>query len=166
MKTLTLLVGLPGSGKSTWRKANVAKGTVVISSDDLLDIIAIDHGITYNEAFKSSIEQVSGLTILMFQAAVDVGVDIFVDRTNLTPKSRGQWVRAGQAAGYTINAIVFARPMSREAHDEWNRRLVRPGKVVPDNVLREMFLTFKEPTVVEGFTTITHIDTFKDYNGK
>jgi GTPase SAR1 family protein len=50
---LILLVGLPGSGKSTFvNNYKLKKHGIVASTDNILDQMAKDNGIFYNEAFK------------------------------------------------------------------------------------------------------------------
>lgn len=55
MPTVYMLIGLPGSGKTTWRENTIASSDeefVVISQDDMIDNFAWQNNLTYNEAFK------------------------------------------------------------------------------------------------------------------
>lgn len=166
-KTLTLLIGMPASGKSTWREANThqhaGQHQIVVSSDDYIELIAFDRDLTYNEAFADNMDAANAHCNAVFSAAIKGGLDVVVDRTNLNPKSRSNWIRQARNAGYWIEGIVFRRPMTNSAHDEWNRRLVRPGKIIPTPTLISMFCSFKQPTIEEGFDAINTLDTFKGF---
>jgi predicted kinase len=51
-----MLIGVPGSGKSTWIGAqDWARDCVLVSTDKLIDIEAGRQGKTYNEVFKDYI---------------------------------------------------------------------------------------------------------------
>lgn len=161
-KILTLLIGLPASGKSTWRSHNAA-GSVALSTDDLIEEYAARQGETYNQVFADYIDAATTLFQNKFTAALNADQSIIIDRTNLTPKARDQYVRRARNRGYWIEGIVFRRPMTNLAHNEWNRRLVRPGKIIPLPTLISMFRSFKNPTLEEGFDAINTLDTFKGF---
>ena len=48
-----MMIGLPGSGKSTWIKANLP-GVKVLSTDDFIDQYAAEKGKTYSEVFAKA----------------------------------------------------------------------------------------------------------------
>ena len=156
MKNLTLLVGIPASGKSTWRAANVTADTVVISTDDMIEMAALSVGKTYNDVFSEVVDAATSAMNTLFRQSLKTGANIVIDRTNLTPKSRAQWIREARNAGYWIEAVVFKRPQTQAEHDEWNRRLDRPGKTIPTPVLVDMYCSFKAPTLdeVDAFNTL------------
>ena len=56
MPDLVMLIGLQGSGKSTYRKKLTASKSdyVIISLDDMLEEYAQEKNITYNEAWKQA----------------------------------------------------------------------------------------------------------------
>jgi predicted kinase len=161
VKNMLMLIGLPASGKSTFRsqfESNVREnlgsmeGFYVMSSDDLVEDYALTLGKTYNEVFAD--EQLRDLIMLevntKFDLAVRMGKTIIIDRTNMSVKSRRAYV----------DAMVFARPMTDAAHVEWNRRLDRPGKTIPTHVLIDMFRSYVRPTTEEGFDNVIDVDTF------
>lgn len=58
---LWMLVGVPGSGKSTWiENADLEEGrgrdTTVLSTDYFIECVAAIHGKTYNEVFHDTIK--------------------------------------------------------------------------------------------------------------
>lgn len=171
---ILFLVGLPASGKSTFRNemtervvTNKAEDPYVfISSDDKIEEAAELRQHTYNEVFQDSnmIDFIMNLTDSTFRKAVKDKKYIVIDRTNMSVKSRSKYLQIARAAGYGIDAVVFARPMTDAAHNEWNKRLDRPGKTIPVNVLQDMFRSYVRPTKEEGFDNVIDINTFAEYS--
>jgi predicted kinase len=134
MPKLYMLIGVPASGKSTWIAGqDWTRDCVLVSTDKLIDIEAARQGKTYNEVFKDYIDTATKLMNDDVRAAVEAGKDIIWDQTNTGRKSRK--AKLAMAPGYHKIAVVFATPED----SEWQRRLVsRPGKAIPDAVLKAM----------------------------
>src|SRR5260370_16562558 len=78
---LIVLVGPPGSGKSTWARVN-RYGVVHVSQDDLIDAITpggFDH--VYRPVYRQAEEAIA-------RAALRCGHTVIVDRTNRTRPHR------------------------------------------------------------------------------
>jgi predicted kinase len=143
-----MLIGVPASGKSTWRE-QYAGNAVVISTDDIIEQTAAAGGRTYNEVFKENIKFATQIADERARAAFANDKDVVWDQTNLTAKSRRN--KLSMVPGYYEKiAVVFITPDEKE----WNRRLDRPGKSIPQNILLGMksSLTFPDPE--EGFHRI------------
>lgn len=152
MPTLYMLIGVPGSGKSTWRHANPLPGAVVISTDDYIDHVAAERGITYSEAFKDHIKAATRLADQRAAIAFRDGRDVVWDQTNLTRKSRAPKL-AMVPDEYEKVAVFFPTPDEAEL----KRRLdSRPGKTIPPHIVLGMVSTLQEPTEAEGFDRIVH----------
>lgn len=134
MSKLYMLIGVPGSGKSTWIGEQVwAKDCVLVSTDKLIDIEAARQSKTYNEVFKDYIDTATKLMNEDVRAAVEAGKDIIWDQTNTGRNSRK--AKLAMAPGYYKIAVVFSTPED----SEWQRRLdSRPGKHIPPAVLKAM----------------------------
>lgn len=160
MPKCTILVGVPGSGKSTWMlDQEILDNRYVASTDAIIEQIAGGFNMTYNEGFKNLIafaEQVMWKELGVF--AKD-RKRIYVDRTNLTVKSRQKFITALKPYGYEFEAVVFPWPGTDAfPEDEWFRRLEsRPGKTIPNHVLASMTNSAEVPTEAEGFSKITFI---------
>ncbi len=156
MPKCTILVGVPGSGKSTWLQSQY--NYYVASTDDIIEAIAFGFGMTYNEGFKDLIKFAEKV---MWKELGDFAEDrerIFVDRTNMTVESRRKFIYALKPYGYTFDCVVFPLPGSDKLPvDEWQRRLDRPGKTIPQEALDRMCRVYEEPTQAEGFSSITFI---------
>lgn len=163
-KSVFILIGVPASGKSTFRDKLVIKkpGVVVVSSDDYIEQKAADRGITYDEAFNDHVGDATASVQAAFRQAINRGEPrVLVDRTNLTPKSRKQWLDKARKSGYDLHAIVFHPPSNADEIAEWNRRLRnRPGKTIPRNVLDSMVQSFTLPQPEEGWATVVHLDSW------
>ena len=154
MPKVYMLIGVPGSGKSTWiGNQDWMKDMPVVSSDRFIDQHAEKEGKTYNEVFDEYIKIASKLMDNQARVCHANNLDFIWDQTNTSVKSR-----KGKLAilpGYEAIAIVFRTP-EKEEHD---RRLAsRPGKHIPKNVLESMIANLQEPTEEEGFTEIWYAD--------
>ena len=142
MPKLYMLIGVPGSGKSTWIGAQDWAGDcVLVSTDKLIELEAGRQNKTYNEVFKDYIDTATKLMNDDVRDAVAAGKDIIWDQTNTGRKSRKS--KLAMAKGYHKIAVVFATPED----SEWQRRLAnRPGKSIPDAVLKAMATGLQLPT--------------------
>jgi predicted kinase len=154
MPTCYQLIGVPGSGKSTWAASQGWDDPyVVISTDNYVEMFASEMGKTYNDVFSEVMtEAVSRMCIDVRQACED-GVDIIWDQTSTTVKSRKR--KFNMLPNYKHIAVVFAIPEPAELA----RRLAsRPGKSIPWEVVDSMITGFAMPTKEEGFTAIWHAE--------
>ena len=147
------LIGVPGSGKSTWvAHQEWADKCAYISTDKWVDDYARDMGKTYNEVFKEYMPEAIDMMINDVVKARGMDKDIIWDQTSTTVKSRKK--KFNMLPGYEHIAVVFRTPES----EELTKRLAsRPGKNIPDYVVRTMIDGFEMPTLAEGFIEIIHV---------
>lgn len=145
------LVGVPGSGKSTWIKEQPwARGIPVASTDWYIDSYACDTGKTYSEAFKEYMPIAVRLMANHVASCRTNGSDIIWDQTSTTVQSRHR--KFTMLPDYEHIAVVF---MTHQDADELGRRLQsRPGKEIPEEVMIDMINNFQVPTEDEGFKEI------------
>lgn len=151
MPKCTILVGVPGSGKSTWLRSQY--NYYVASTDNIIEQIAGGFDMTYNEGFKDLINFAEKVMWKELETFAKMGWNIAIDRTNLTAKSRKRFIDFLKPYGYEFDAVVFQTPEA----EEWKRRLDRPGKTIPPHVLESMADNFEIPLMSEGFAKITFI---------
>ena len=150
MPTLYMLIGVPGSGKSTWVRSNVDPRAIIASSDDYIEAMASREGKTYSEVFDQHIKAANQHVATTVAAAISKGADIVWDQTNLNAKSRKPKL-ATIPDEYEKIAVVFPTP----SDDEWKKRLdSRPGKTIPSNILLGMKSSVQMPTADEGFDEV------------
>jgi predicted kinase len=146
------LVGIPGSGKSTWIKNQVwALGMSVVSTDMYVEIEARRQNKTYTEVFEEYMPIAVRLMVNHALICQANKIDFIWDQTSTTVSSRKKKFNTLLPSQYEHIAVVFKMPEP----DELKRRLdSRPGKVIPENVLQSMIDNWEEPTLEEGFKEI------------
>jgi predicted kinase len=146
------LVGVPGSGKSTWVSNQEWKDNCYyISTDKHVEAYAEAHGKTYSEVFNDYMPTAVDNMVEEVIRARDAGIDIIWDQTSTTVASRVKKFK--MLPNYEHIAVVFKTPNRIEL----KRRLdSRPGKEIPDVVIEGMLASFEMPTEEEGFKEIWH----------
>jgi predicted kinase len=150
MPTCYQLVGVPGSGKSTWiQNQEWAKDCSVASTDMWVEMEAERVGKTYSEIFDEYMPKAVKLMANHVELARDKGMDIIWDQTSMTLASRCR--KFNMLPDYDHIAVVFKTPEP----EELARRLAsRPGKTIPDHVMKRMIESYDVPTEDEGFSEI------------
>ena len=148
------MIGVPGSGKSTWIKSqDWALGLTVVSTDSFVEDYASTQGKTYSEVFDDYMPTAVDLMSKVVVHAREHGHDIIWDQTSTTVKSRARKFR--MLPDYEHIAVVFKTPEK----EELARRLAgRPGKNIPAHVMRSMIDHFEMPTEEEGFREIWYAE--------
>jgi predicted kinase len=144
------MVGVPGSGKSTWIfNQEWANDCVIVSTDDFVQAYARSVGKTYSEVFDEFMPEAVNLMAKKVVEAREMGKDIIWDQTSTTIASRARKFR--MLPDYEHIAVVFETP----SRIELRRRLdSRPGKEIPWVVVEGMLASFEMPTEEEGFKEI------------
>lgn len=144
------LIGVPGSGKSTWVKnQDWAKDCVVVSTDEFVEDYAKEVGSTYNEVFEDYMPTAVKLMTEKVERAREAGKDIIWDQTSMSIKSRKR--KFQMLRDYEHIAVLFKTPEPFELERRLNSR---PGKNIPDHVMKSMIKSFDIPTVEEGFKEV------------
>lgn len=150
MATCYQLIGVPGSGKSTWIKnQDWAKDCSVASTDMWVEMEAERQGKTYSEIFDEYMPHAVRLMANHVELARDKGMDIIWDQTSTTLAARRR--KFNMLKDYTHIAVVFKTPEPEELARRLNSR---PGKTIPDHVVKRMIEGYDIPTEDEGFTEI------------
>ena len=152
MPRLYMLVGVPGSGKSTWIRSR-NHDAVIASTDDKIEAAAAAQGLTYDAVFETEIKAANAALREDVKQAVKDQRDIIWDQTNLTAKSRRG--KLGQVPKhYERIALFFPTPDG----EELARRLAsRVGKTIPVHVMANMIASLEPPVPSEGFDEIYQV---------
>lgn len=151
---VTILVGLPASGKSTWRTA-FAGNAVVCSQDDLVEDYAEYHGLTYTDAFrKADLKSFERQVKQQFADAIAANQDIILDRTNVSKKSRAIFLNMVPDHYQKIAIWFDCDPLLLD--HRLARRAKLTGKFIPDFVIRNMRRNFQMPDT-EEFDEVWHV---------
>ena len=112
------LVGVPGSGKSTWIDSqDWALTCARVSTDKWVEIYAKEVGKTYSEVFVDFMPTAVDLMAKEVVVAREMGRDIIWDQTSTTIASRTR--KFNMLPDYEHIAVVFKTP----EHKELFRRL-------------------------------------------
>ncbi|HEY9141720.1 MAG TPA: ATP-binding protein [Bryobacteraceae bacterium] len=141
---IVVLVGLPGSGKSTYLER---LGVVGLSSDAIRQLLADDVSdqTIHDRVFET-------LRYLLRQRLALARPVTYIDATNLTPQERRPYIGIGAAFGCEVEALFFDVPP--EVCCERNAGRAR---VVPAEALSKMQERLTAPSTEEGFTRVTRI---------
>lgn len=152
MPTLYMLIGVPGSGKSTWiSEIQLAYNDSVIGTDFVIDEIAELYDMTYTEAFPLAIKLAEHIMYQELKDAIEGGDNIFWDQTNISKKARAEKL-AKIPSNYRKVAVYCKTP------DDLDDRLAsRPGKTIPPHIIDGMVEMVEKPTLDEGFDEIIEI---------
>ena len=138
---LTLMVGLPASGKST--VAGGMEGVVVCPDDIRMEI--------FNTEFDDKVEHmVWFLAKSMVRMLLKDGHDVVIDATNVAPFRRKPWIELGREYGAWVNAVWVDTTFT-----ECVQRDVLRDRHVPEEVFDRMVEEFEEPTMEEGFDLVS-----------
>ena len=135
---LFVLVGLPGSGKTTWLERN---GKPSLSSDALRAQLTGDDG---NQSLNSLV--FANLRRMVRERLEDGCAETWIDSTALTPRERRVWIRQAKPYGCPVEAVLFDTPLEVcRARNEARERKV------PAAAMERMAKRIVPPRVEEGF---------------
>lgn len=137
-RMLIIMVGLPGSGKST--VANMYKGYEIVSND------------TNGKKCQS-----------VALSLATRGVNFIVDNTNMSITNRKQYIDMGLTHGYYIVCMEMTTPVNIAMHNMHYRNVTSDRPVLSDVVYRVSKSKYEKPTLEEGINVIHEIDYF--YSG-
>lgn len=148
-----MLVGAPGSGKSTWLKAHREnnKESFVLSTDAFIEYQAVRQGKTYNDVFKETFKEANQWLNDCLKCAVKDGTDMYWDQTNVNASSRKKKL-ARIPKDYKKVAVYFS--CNRQELQKVNQERKEIGRSLPDNILESMLSQLTMPSKEEGFDEI------------
>lgn len=149
MKNLFLMMGCPGSGKTTFINNYVRNLNTVIVSRDTIRFSLLKDG----ENYFTHEEQVVKILWKMINEALANNHDVFVDQTSLTKKSR-KWL-IDHVENYNKIYIIWIDE-SLETCLERNELRKGTKAYVPRGAIRRMHEQIEPPSKAEGFDYIYH----------
>jgi predicted kinase len=161
---IVILVGLPASGKSTARAKAVESGASATSyqysTDDIVDRIAAELGMTYSEVWSDYIKEATAEADVAVRVAIANKQGVLWDQTNMTAKKRGKILNMF-GNEWRKECICILPPFTAEQQIELERRLAsREGKHIPKFVMANMLKSFMLPGMNEGFNRVLYFDIY------
>lgn len=147
MPRVYFMVGIPGSGKSTWAGSNLP-GAVVVSTDDIREEL-----FGSADAAHSS-QRVFTLAHRRVIEALKNGSDVVYDATNITPKARGRLLAKLNASGVEYEAVAVVIHATPEKAVEQQKGRDRK---VSWPIVRHFHKLFVLPQKEEGFAEVWEI---------
>ncbi|CUS96114.1 Predicted kinase [Candidatus Kryptobacter tengchongensis] len=144
-RTLVVLCGVAGSGKSTFAK-KFFKRTQIVSSDHCRALISD------NPANQAVSKHAFDLFYFIIEKRLLIGRLTVADATSLSKETRRQLIEIGRKYGFKIAIIIFDIPL--EICIERDKK--RPRKV-GEQVIRNQYINFleaKKSIPTEGFDEI------------
>lgn len=134
---LTILVGLPRSGKSTWIKYN-HNDEIIVSNDWIRENIFKNH---YSRSINPAIWMITDATIRML---LSQGKNIILDGVNLQKAVRKEFTSTAKECGATTRMIFIDTSL-----DEC---LLRNNKTnqLPEEQIIQMFKNIEKPSADEA----------------
>lgn len=154
MSECIMMVGLPGSGKTTWVNDNLVSTHRILSSDAVIDEVASMFDMTYDEAFPHLIKFASSVFEKEFKESLNLREPFVIDRTNLSIKGRKKYLDRLKSKGYVVKAVVLDLTDPNEHLRRLEVRSDLDGKTISDELLNSMMSGYQIPTLEEGFDEI------------
>lgn len=150
-KTVTIMVGLPASGKSTYVEQNAPEGSFIVSRDTIVE--ALGDGITYEERWNSvDQKEVDRVLQHVFSKAKRESNNVFIDMTHLSAKSRRRSLSIF-GKEWKKNCVVMLPSLTKLEQNSTTRKNTT-GKFVGNDVVLQMMKNFSCPSYGEGFHNI------------
>jgi predicted kinase len=135
---IVVLVGLPGSGKSTYIERAGGNG---LSSDAIRKLLADD------ETDQTIHARVFQTVRYLLEQRLEIGRPLtYIDATNLTREERRPYIEIGRAHDCEIEAVFFNVPL-----EVCRERNARRNRVVPEQAMLQMAARLIPPETTEGF---------------
>ena len=127
-----ILIGLPGSGKSTYCARQYGRTHVRINLDML---------------------RTRRREAALVRACLDTGQSFVVDNTNVTAEDRARTIGPAREAGFLITGCWFEPDLAECLRRNRSRD---PGRV-PDAAIRSAFSRLRAPSIAEGFDRLVRV---------
>lgn len=141
-KNLILMVGCPGSGKSSWLEKNFVPDRDYIISRDAIRFSIIND----EDEYFAKEDEVFSTWVKYIQESIDnpeVPENIYCDATHITEGSRNKLLNALDLTNVKNISCIVLRP---SLEDTLERNEKRTGRAyVPRSVVKRMYWQFERP---------------------
>lgn len=155
MAKLFLMMGAPGSGKSTWIKRNITEKDIYISRDEIRFSIIKDgedyfaHEPTVFNTFVDKINKA------LEENINNSKVRVIADASHLNPASRAKLLNRINVYR-DLTGVIWLRTPLMICYERNNQREGRSN--VPKHIIKSMYDSQQEPSAREGIDIIYIVD--------
>jgi len=163
-KELHILCGLPGVGKTFFRKKFLqrTRDFFAYSTDDIIEFAAMSNrrGRTFNQMLSEAAVVASRIEAKRLKSALSRGDSVIFDQCNLQAEERRVLLERMRPQGFSsVVCHYFRPPLDTEpyAKQEWGFRLrcmQKCGRAPEDPIMGFLQESAEEPTLQEGFSTV------------
>lgn len=148
MSTLKIMIGIPGSGKTSYARSVLQnESTVYLSSDQIrIDMFGYESQTDNEKVFN----RMRNETLL----ALKSGYDVIYDATNLSKKRRKTIITEAKKLDAEVEAYLFCTPINIILE----RNIIRSERKLPWDKLEQMIKGIEVPMYYEGFDNIYLVD--------
>lgn len=154
-KTCYMLVGLPGSGKSTMSEQLLKDmpGLEVVSTDIYVEQHAKAHNISFNEAMRALGDKPKAQMNNRVQQLMKEEKSFIWDQTNVFVSARLKKLKALLKNKYEVVALV-TELSPEELSRRLEKRITEGGKQVSWKIINNMQENYSRPSYSEGFSQV------------
>ena len=143
MSVLRIMMGCPGSGKSTFATSMMMTGEVYVSRDAIRFSM-----ITEDDEYFSKEDEVFNKFIEIIDVNLAAGKTVYANATHLNRKARLKLLNSLTVKPDFIEIIYMKTPL--EVCLERNNKRKGTRAFVPRSVIRRMYASIEEPKYKEG----------------
>ena len=151
MTTLTIMIGIPGSGKSTYTKTKMDRKVKILSSDAIRKELFLDEENQENNILVFNTLHERAREFLL------EGKDVVIDATNTNIEDRTKTLLPYKDLDIKRKAIIVQTPVETCVERDKRRR-----RVVGEDVINEYLNNYTPPTKEEGFDEIVVVKNTDD----
>lgn len=154
-KVCYMMVGLPGSGKSTASEQLLKEieNLTALSTDEYIEKYAQEVGKTYNDVYREVGDKAQKWMNQQIKELIKSKEAFIWDQTNVYATARIKKINMLKQNGYEVTAIVV-EISDEELNKRIKKRSAEGGKKIPYSVLGEMKKNYTRPEYSEGFKEI------------
>jgi bifunctional polynucleotide phosphatase/kinase len=137
-KEMIIMVGYPGSGKSSFSQYMEKKFNYCIVNQDKLGTLA-----------KCKKEAISN---------IEKKKSFIIDSTNSSKEKRKEWIELAKGSNYKVRIVQIMTSIEISKHNNIYRHLTTGSKIIPDIAYHMYKKNFEEPSIDEGVSEVEKIE--------
>ena len=150
-----MLVGVPGSGKSTIcnELLNHSNDLIVLSTDEYIEKYAKERNKTYDEVHRESVADAQKWMNNQIRVLMNEKKNFIWDQTNVFKSARRKKIANLKQKKYNIVAVVLELS-PEELTNRLSKRENSGGKHISEKIIQDMLASYERPSYEEGFCDI------------